>query len=284
MYAIGWALISMGCAALNDFVFKLYGRKPRPIGLYFALIGLVWFLAFAGRLPPWAACCQDTPALAWGIVAGIFSALSNLLLILAMQHQEAGICATIYRLNLVPAAFLACLILGESLTAWKIMGIAAASGAVLLFFTPSRSTLTTAPRQSLVLITLASLLRAGMGLAYKQGLLLGGNGFLILTLNGLIWLAAGGIYHILNQESTVRPSLKTYGYGLLSGLLVCGIVYFMMLALRRGEASIILPITQLSFVVTSLIGIIGLNERLAWSKTAGLALAVLCVIFMAQAP
>ncbi len=39
----------------------------------------------------------------WGCASGFLSVSANILLIEAMGMQSAGICSTIYRLNLVPA-------------------------------------------------------------------------------------------------------------------------------------------------------------------------------------
>lgn len=53
--------------------------------------------------------------------------------------------------------------------------------------------------------------------------------------------------------------------------------------LVSGEASILVPIAQLSFVVTALIGIAFLKESLTARKTAGLLAAVAAVGVLAMA-
>jgi len=70
------------CAGFNDFVFKLFARKPRLIGLYFSLIGVVWagaFMAVAGCGLPGR---FSEAAIVWGLLSGLCSVSSNLLLVL----------------------------------------------------------------------------------------------------------------------------------------------------------------------------------------------------------
>lgn len=41
MDAILFGLASLACAAINDLVFRIYGRRPRRSPAYIAIIGLV---------------------------------------------------------------------------------------------------------------------------------------------------------------------------------------------------------------------------------------------------
>lgn len=132
------------------------------------------------------------------------------------------------------------------------------------------------------MVVLASLLRAGMGLAYKHGLTVGADRELLMAWTGVCWLAGGAVYSMLMERG--QPVIgKTGMYGLCSGLLICGIVYFMAAALQVGEASVVLPIAQLSFVATSLFGIVFLKEAVTGRTIAGLLLAVVCVVCLTLA-
>src|SRR6185369_284719 len=101
--------------------------------------------------------------------------------------------------------------------------------------------------RGLSLVILGSGLRAGMGICYKFGLSSGADYFTMLASSGLVWMVVGLAYgYILERHK--KPEADTIGFGILSGGLISGIVLFMMLALRLGDASTVLPLTQLSFL------------------------------------
>jgi uncharacterized membrane protein len=118
-----------------------------------------------------------------------------------------------------------------------------------------------------------------MGVSYKFGISCHGDELLILAINGLLWMVCGLGYYTFLERRGPAPR-ETWTYGLLSGVLVCGIVLFLMLALRCGEASTVLPIAQLSFLFTAVLGVLFLQERLTRRKIAGFSLALLCIVFM----
>lgn len=282
MSALYFALLSLLCAAFNDVVFKLYATGRRPVGYYLAVIGTVWFAFFIILYGLQNKQGIDDASLFWGIISGLFSASANILLIEAMARHEVGICAAIYRLNLAPAAILAFIFMNEDISFWKIMGIVAAIGAVILFSQPSGASISKGNVAALWMLAAASLFRACMGLTYKSGLENGADMYIILAINGFIWILSGISYHFIAERKKALFSLNTCAFGSFSGILVCGIVIFMMMALEKGEASTVLPVSQLSFFVTALIGVFFLKEKLNRRKSIGLLLAFLCVFFMAM--
>ena len=48
----------------------------------------------------------------------------------------------------------------------------------------------------------------------------------------------------------------------------------MLTALRTGDLTLVIPITQASFLFTALLSFLFLGERLDWGKVAGLVAAV----------
>jgi hypothetical protein len=182
MIALYFSLLSLICAILNDVLFKLYASGKRLAGYYFAVIGAVWFSFFTILYVMQSTRNIDATSLLCGTISGLFSAFANILLIEAMARHEAGICATIYRLNLAPAAIFAFIFFPF----WKIMGIAAAIMAVILFSQPSGDSISKVKVFALWMLAAASLFRACMGLTYKLGLENGADMRLILALNGLM--------------------------------------------------------------------------------------------------
>lgn len=281
MIALGFAGLSLLCAAINDILFKLYSGKGSSLGPYIFIIGAIWTLFFGVLAGPQNILGMTAISLKWGLLSGLFSILANIMLIEAMGRQEVGICATIYRLNLAPAAIFAIAFMGEAFSLWKLLGILAAILAVILFsYSSGKAPRTKQNLAGIWFIIGASLLRAGMGITYKYGLNNGADMLMILMLNGVMWMICGLLYFIFLEKHGAKNSLDSFSFGILSGIFVCGIAGFMMLALEKGDASIVLPVSQLSFFITALLGVIFLKENLTKKKSFGLLMALICILFM----
>ena len=258
----------------NDFVFKLFARKLRSRGIFVFGVGVVWSLM--GWLFLKDKCGVWEATLLWGIVSGFFSVTGNLLLIEAMGLQSAGLCATIYRLNLALVVPGAALLFHEVHPWYQYIGIAAAIGAVLLFLPGSGNSGEAAKKSYLgiVLVIIAAVLRAGMGLSYKYGFNLGASPNGVNVINGLCWVVGGIVYYLLKERKmSVREAFspKVFNYGALSGLLVFGIVFFMSQSVNLGDAGIVLPIAQMSFVLTFILSVLFLHEKFTLCKVLAIS-------------
>lgn len=286
MIAIWWAFGNMFFAALNDLVFKCYARKPRSHGFFAAIVGVIWciVLLFLVKDPVtnWKA------TLLWGTISGIFSIGGNLLMLDAMRKLDAGVCSTIYRLNLVPAVILAALVLKENISLTQYAGIACACLAVLAFL-PRNASMRKEMTAGLIVMLIASLMRAGMGIAYRYGFdVCGASAQVVPVINSLFWVFGGIIYAFTRERSQVKELFcgdsikKLCGYGILSGALVAGIVLTMAKSLELGQASVVLPIMQMSFLVTGILSVIFMKEKVTFLKTVALLLGITTIILMSR--
>ena len=273
--AIFWAVVCMVLAACNDLLFKFYARRKRSHGRFLAIIGVTWFVTaccfLRGRPEDWRA------TLLWGAISGFFSVGGNLLMLDAMRVLDAGVCSTIYRLNLVPVVVGAALLLGESISPAGYAGIGCALLAVIGFIPRGgEAGLRRAAVAGFAAMVLASLMRAGMGLSYRYGFLHGAEQAWVVVINSLFWVFGGLLYAFWREsgDESDDPAArrKLWGYGLLSGVLVAGIVLTMAASLYEGKASVVLPIEQMSFVLTGVLGVLLLKEKMGPLKIA----AVLC--------
>lgn len=71
-------------------------------------------------------------------------------------------------------------------------------------------------------------------------------------------------------------------YALVAAFLGVGGVIFFYLALSRGPASVVIPITSLYIVGASLFGMIALGETFSWKKVGGVALALLAIALLSS--
>jgi uncharacterized membrane protein len=278
-----FALSCCLCTAVNDLIFRLYARKSRSRGAYVLIIGIVWTLAFALFAKCDFALWQAT--LFWGIVSGLFSVSANILLIEGMSYNDVGICATIYRLNLVVVVIGAFLLLDETVTTAKLFGLLFAVIAVFMFFPGAREHKhADKAKIGFYLVGIAALLRAGMGLSYKYAFIQHVDRNTLLLINGILWILGGSIYILLKEHGIGgKFSKKSWNYGMLSGLLICGIVLFMALALQYGDAAVVLPLAQMSFLGTSGLGILFLREKLNRKKILEIVAGLICILCMSIA-
>ena len=268
--------------ALNDFVFKLFARKERSKGLFVAIIGVFWLLAL---LPlPHGEKVNWTATILWGSISGFFSAGGNILLIEGMSRQSAGLCSLIYRLNMVPVIIGASLFLGQTTGPLQYVGIACAIGAILLFQWGNSSGNSEAKKKvtaGIILVVIASLMRAGMGLSYDYGFDVGADKNAVPQINSLFWIVGGLLYAFTRERKMLRErDKKLLGYGALSGILVSGIVVFMAWSLAYGDAVIVLPIAQMGFILTFLLGVIFLKEPFRKKHIAALLCGIAAVILL----
>ena len=276
------ALASLTFAGVNDFIFKKQSIGGGGRGSYMAVAGAVWFAVFA--VAAWfSGSGLPAPAtLAWGLAAGAFSVSANYLLIGSLRTLGAAVGATIYRMNMVIAAAIGMVFLGEAVTGVKLAGLALGAVAVLLFAAGPRSKVRRVAEPALLVAVAASLLRACMGITYKLAAQAGTDAAWFLALQGLVWLAVGSAV-ALRFERDLRLTWSNTRHGLVSGFLICGLVWFFQRALDIGEASIVIPIAQMSFVVTALISRIVLKERLDAPRLAALGLSAASFVLLGSA-
>lgn len=264
-----YTLCCLGCSAVNDMLFKFFARKERSRGLFVSAVGLTGTLIFMFLPDKTGTSWQLT--LFWGLVCGIFSAIGNILLIESMGKLSAGVCSTIYRLNLALVVPLSVIIFHESLRISQYIGVILALAAVMLFL-PGSSQAGSGSRKYLpaVMIITACLFRAGLGIACKYGPLQGASINGINLIIEIIWIISGIVYFLLKERKSFSPDIKLLSYGAASGVFVAGILLFMMLALKYGNASIVLPIAQMSFLLTFILSVIFLKEKVTVLKIAAL--------------
>ena len=276
--AITYALVCLLFTAVNDFVFKLFAGGARSSrGGFVAVVGFFWFLALV-----WLPKNPDSSlalTLGWGAVSGFFSLVANILLIEAMGRQSAGLCSTIYRLNMVFVVLGAFLLLDESVSLFQAVGIGLALVAILAFLPDGRAA--GARPTGFYLALLAAVLRAGMGLSYRHAFLQGADKNGVVLINSLFWIVGGLLYAWKREKGRGLKDRGVLGYGLLSGGLVAGIVFCMAGSLNSGAASVVLPIAQMSFLGTFALSALFLSEPCTLRKIGALASGVMAVIMLA---
>lgn len=280
-YAVMFALLSLFSAGLLDVVYKRYSRKDRSRGAYVFGIGVVWFvlqtatLALSGE-----SLVVNSTSIHYGLFAGLCLTLSNLLLLESLTHINISLGSTVYRLNTIGVVVMAFIFLGEDLGALKLLGVSLGVVAVGLLYKPDPSTVKTEKNNHFLLFFLiavaASLFRAGYGVITRGGILNQADPQTILLVCSLCWVLGGALYARF-REGRFRLTRKKVGYALVSGILVFLVVAFLMLAVKYGEASIVIPIANMSFVMAMIISVVLQYEAFNFRKGAAMIVACFAI-------
>ena len=277
--AILFALLSLFFAGLLDVVYKRYSRKERSRGTYVFGIGVVWcVLQTAALAMGEEALIVDATSIRYGLFAGLCLTLSNLLLLESLTHINISLGSTVYRLNTIGVVVMAFLFLGEALGGIKLLGVGLGIVAVGLLYRPDPTAMSEENRGRFLpfflMAVAASLFRAGYGVITRGGIVHQADPQTMLLLCALSWIVGGAFYARL-REGRLRLTKKKVGYALVSGVLVFLVVDFLMLAVKYGEASIVIPIANMSFVMAMLLSVVLRFEPFSLRK--GIAMVVACL-------
>jgi len=279
--AILFALLSLFFAGLLDVVYKRYSRKERSRGTYVFGIGVVWcVLQTAALAMGEEVLIVDATSLRYGLFAGLCLTLSNLLLLESLTHINISLGSTVYRLNTIGVVVMAFLFLGEALGGIKLLGVGLGLVAVGLLYRPDPTAMSDENRGRFLpfflMAVAASLFRAGYGVITRGGILHQADPQTMLLLCALSWIVGGAFYARL-REGRFRLTKKKVGYALVSGVLVFLVVDFLMLAVKYGEASIVIPIANMSFVMAMILSVVLRFEPFSLRKGAAMVVACLAI-------
>jgi bacterial/archaeal transporter family protein len=222
------------------------------------------------------------PAFAWGMGAGVFVFVALFHFARALKAGPVSVVAPVFRLSFTVTVALAVLALDEPVTGWKVAGFVLALGAVwLLLGGAGGQAALPAPRQA---IGLALIAMAAMGVAnflYKVGALTGGAPATFIAGQASIFLPLATAFSWITDRGmraprTLWPPAAAAAFAFLFALVM------LFHSLERGEASVLVPITQMGFVVTAAFGVLVLKEPLKPRKAAGLACAIAALAALAR--
>jgi drug/metabolite transporter (DMT)-like permease len=220
-------------------------------------------------------------AFAWGMSAGVlvFIALYNFARSLA--SGAVSIVAPVFRLSFCITAALAVWLLDEPLTRWKLAGLAAALAAVWLLLAGGATPAPRATTTSVVRVLVATVAMGMVSFVYKLAALAGGSPATVLTGQASVFLPLATLFAVVRDRG-FHPPPGGWRYGATTAVLLLFGLVMLLAALARGEASVLVPVAQLSFVVTASLGFIILREPVTLRKGLGLAFAVAALACLAH--
>lgn len=270
---LGLAMGAMICYGVGDLVYKRAASAGAAAHRFlmvqawiFGIVVLLYGLV-TGTL------VFNLPVL-WGAVAGVFAFTGFYNFARSLRTGNVSINAPIFRLSFTVTAALAVVLLGETVNAWKITGLALALGAVWLLLggngrPAAGSRMKTG---SLVRVLVATLAVAIANLIYKIGLQAGATPASLLVVQaGVVITMSSTMVGIVDRR--IRPTATTVRHAAVAAVILAVAFIFLLESLARGPASVLVPVAQMGFVVTATIGFLLLREPFTVRKGLGIAVA-----------
>ncbi len=221
-----------------------------------------------------------TRAALWGAAAGACSFVAFYNFSRSLATGSISVNAPIFRMSFILTAALAIVLLHEPLTPLKLAGLGLAPVAAWLLLGGAPAAGRKPAAASLVQVGIATVaLGVGM-LFYKIGVLQGASPAVLVAAQATVFMPTATAFSTWREKRLV-PSAGALRYGPVAGLMLVGAFLLMTEALRRGQASVVVPIAQMGFVATALIGFLFLREPFTPRKGAGLAAAAAAMACLA---
>ena len=280
---IGYALGAMLLYGDADYVYKRGASAGAPPHQF--LMVQTWFFSSLALLYGLVSGTLAFNAGAlWGAAAGVLVVVGYYNFAYSLRAGSISANATIFRLSFAVTVALAVLLLGEPLTAPKLAGLALVFVAVWLLLA-APATGGGAPdreiRSSLVRVLIATAAVGVASFAYKLGLREGARPIALVVAQGAVAVTLSTAFAAYLDRG-IRPSRAAWSHAPVAAVLLVVAFTFLAKGLERGEASVVVPVAQMGFVVTALLGFVLLREPFTLRKGAGLAAALAALASLAR--
>ena len=277
---MGWSLGAMLFYGLADWVFKR--AAARGIQAHHFLALQAFFFAPGIFL---YGLTTNTLALGkpflWGMAAGVLIFVAFYNFSRSLASGAVSVVAPVFRLSFAITAALAVCVLGEHLTGWKIAGLSASLAAVWLLLSGGPASTAHLSRSTMIQVLVATLAMGFVSFIYKLGVLAGGRPATVLAGQVSTFFPLATLFAIVRDRG-FHPPPGAWRYGAIAALPSLFAVILLLAGLALGEASVLVPIAQMSCVVTAGLGLIFLREALTFRKGLGLAFALAALTCFAR--
>ena len=279
---IEYALGAMLFFGLGDLVYKrgaAAGAQPH----HFLMVQSWVFAPSVVLYAMWTDSLHFVAGSLWGALAGLFVLVGFYNFAHSLRTGSISINAPVFRLSFVLTAALAVLLLGEPLTSYKVAGIALALAAVWLLLgapAPEDAASRRESRSSLVRVLVATVSVGAGNFIYTFGLRAGATPASLIVAQAAVVVTLATVFAGA-VDRRIRPSRAALSYAPRAAVVLALAFAFMVEGMARAEASVVVPIAQMGFVVTALLGFLFLREPFTARKGAGLAAALAALASLA---
>jgi len=276
---LGLALGAMLCFGASDLIYKRGAAAGITAGAF--LMAQAWIFCPGVTLYAWLTGTLDVHRSAiWGALAGLFLFVALLNFTRSLQSGAVSTNAPIFRLNFTLTAALAILLLGETFTLTKAIALLLALVAVWLLLAEAGAETGKSDWSSLGRVLIATAAMALTNFFYKVGLQHGAIPETIVAAQAWVFCSLAMLFEVLRARRLNVPR-GGWRYAAMAALALFGAFVLLMHALAIGPASVLVPVAQMSFVITALFGAAMFHEKLDARKCLGLAVAAVALVLFA---
>jgi uncharacterized membrane protein len=276
---LGHALVAMLCFGATDLLFKrtvANGNQPRHF-----IMMQAWVFCPGITLYAWLTGTLDVHMSAlWGTLAGLASFIALYNFARSLQGGAVSTNAPIFRLNFTITVVLAMLLLGETLNLVKVGALVCAFGAVWLLLAEPGALREKTDWGSLTRVLIATLAMGLANLFYKLGLHYGSTPETIMAAQAWLFCPLATAFS-WRQDGRLRAPFAAFPYAAATATaLMIGFIVLLH-GLAIGAASVLVPVAQMGFVFTALLGAVLFKETLTARKKVGLLVAAAALALFA---
>ena len=278
------AVLALICYGFSDFIYKQAAAAGIRADHFLMAQGWIFcplvilYAAATHRLVP-------DPAALWGSLAGVLLLIGFYNFIRSLASGSVSTNSSIFRLNFIVTVILVIALLGEPATPAKIAGLALALLATWLLVGGAGADKRSgqATNRSLVQVAVATLCFGASNFFHTVGLRQGALPETLAVAQAALFMPLATVLVYL-ADRRLRPPSVTFRYSSIAAVLLVGATIFLLRSIAGGQASVVVPISQMGFIVAALLGIVVLGERLTARKAIGLLSAMAALGALAASP
>jgi drug/metabolite transporter (DMT)-like permease len=269
---LGFALGAMLFFGLGDLVYKYAARTG--IGARQFMMLQAWAFCPGVTLYAWLTGTLDVHLSAlWGGLAGLFALIALYNFAASLQSGAVSTNAPIFRLNFTITAALAILLLGETLTLAKFAALACTLLAVWLMLAEPGAARVRPAMASLTRVLIATVAMGFTNLFYKIGLQQHTSPETMISAQAWVFCSLATLFAWL-PERRFNLVQGWWRYSIIVATVqICGFL-LLLHGLLVGPASVLVPVAQMGFVFTAMLGVFAFGETLTVRKRIGLLVAI----------
>jgi uncharacterized membrane protein len=279
---IAYAVMAMVCYGVCDFIYK----QAATAGIradHFLMVQAWFFCSLVVLYGLATGTIVFDPAALWGTLAGALTFVGFYYFVRSLVTGSVSTNASIFRLNFIVTVLLVVVLLGEPLTLRKVTGLVFALLATWLLLGAGASADRTsgdARSRSLLQVAVATLAFGAANFFHTVGLRHGAVPETLAVAQAAVFMPLATIV-VYCADRKLQPPAMTFRYSATAAILLLGATIFMLRSVAGGQASVLVPIAQMGFIVAALLGIFVLRERVTLRKVIGLTLALAALAVLA---
>jgi len=278
-----FALLGMLGNTGNDLLYKSSARHRGGRGIrLFYLLQAVFLIVFslAGIVLFQLGALVHRTSILFALPIGVLTFAIYMLVLRSLVEGEVSTNITVFRLNFVVSSVVAVVLLGETLTLRKIIGLflCAAAIAVLFLSAPPQQR---SSQSGLRFSIPACLLAGGLNIFVKTALNSGALIVHLILYRYVVVAVIAALFQLLHHRQREGGERRICLLALLSAAAMMFALSFTFAALRIGDVALVIPIIQLAFVFASVGAVLLFKERLSALKILAIILAVGSIVVIA---